>query len=866
MFQSFPTVQQSALQNVESIFLQYQSNENGLTENEVQSRLKLYGENTIKKRELSSWPIELLKLFNAPFNYLLFTLGVVSYFTGSSHTFFLIAIMVLISVLLRFFQEYRSSHAVEKLQALVSIHANVIRQDNENNVKIQESININKLVVGDIVMISAGDLIPADIRLIHTKDLFINQSILTGETMPVEKHNEVLKDISQDIMDLENIAFMGSSVASGSGSGIIIRTGRNTYFGTLAQNTADQVQVTSFDTNINKLSWLLIRFILLMVSLIFLLNGLLKGNWMEAFLFALAVGVGLTPEMLPMIITTNLAKGAIKMSTKQVIVKRLTSIQDIGAMNILCIDKTGTLTQNKIILYKHFDIHGHENSEVLRLAILNSKFQTGLQNMLDKAILNHADTEPEHIELLQNNSCFKVDEIPFDFSRRRMSVIISEAEKPDLLICKGAIEEVLSVCGNVFYNEQVTTISPAILSEIQDLTHKQNLDGFRVIAIAYKEILHSDNKVYTVNDEENLTLLGYISFLDPPKETAPEALKRIQQLGIEIKILTGDNAIVTEAICKIVELPIKNSITGKEIEALNMEQLGLVAEKTTIFAKLTPEHKQRIIKVLQEKGNSVGFMGDGINDAPALKASNVGISVNNAVDIAKESADLVLLEQNLLVLIEGITEGRRVIGNILKYIRMNLSSNFGNVVSITGASIFLPFLPMLPIQILVQNLMYDFSQTAMPFDSVDKEYLLKPQLWHMDKIQEFMLIFGPVSSLFDYITFAIMWFIFDANTITSQARFQSGWFIEGLLSQILIIHLLRTRKIPFLESNASPVLFILTILIMLIGISLPYTYVGPMLGLTHLPYTYFLWLMGILFCYFMLAQVVKTWFIKRFGF
>lgn len=661
-------------------------------------------------------------------------------------------------------------------------------------------------------------------------------------------------------LERNNLGFMGTSVVSGSGKALVISTGRHTYFGSLAKHIMGHRSQTSFDKGVNSVTWLLIKFILIMVPIVFIINIVTKGNWQESFLFALAVAVGLTPEMLPMVVTANLAKGALAMSKHKVIVKRLNSIQNLGAMDILCTDKTGTLTQDRIILQKYLDIGGSDNAQVLEFGFLNSYFQTGLKNMLDRAVIDYTEVE-QQTDL--SNDYKKVDEVPFDFIRRRMSVVLTKENEEHILICKGAVEELMIACSTVQFNNEIISIDENMREKAHTLAHELNEDGFRVIAVAYKKMPITD-KSYSVKDEQDLTLVGLMAFLDPPKDTAIEAIKELHRHGVEVKILTGDNETITKRICKEVELPSDHAVLGHEIEEMTDEQLSEIVSKTTIFAKLTPLQKSRIIKILQSKDHTVGFLGDGINDAAALRDADVGISVDTATDIARESADIILLEKSLLVLGEGVLQGRQVYGNIIKYIKMAASSNFGNVFSVMIASACLPFLPMLPIQLLIQNLCYDISQLALPWDKMDKEFLKTPRKWEPTGIRRFMIYIGPSSSVFDVTTFALLWYFYGANSVAHQEFFQSGWFVEGLLSQTLIVHLLRTQKIPFFQSVAASPLIFMTVIIMVFGLYLPYSKLGPMIKLIHLPGSYFIWLFFTLLSYCILVQLVKTWYIHKF--
>ena len=835
----------------------------GLPEHEAEDRLKEYGPNTIAHQEQSTWYSLLLSNMVSPFNILLLTIALVSYFTTQDlNSSVVIVIIVCLSVTMGFVQEYRSSKATEALQDLVETTASVCRIDDEGHplTPTPNEVPLEELVPGDIIQLSSGDMIPADVRVISSRDLLVAEAALTGEAIPVEKEPEPITEIKG--LDLRNICFMGTNVVSGTARAVVINTGKNTYFGALAKTITRKEEPSSFDKGISQLSWMLIRFILVMVTIVLIINGINKGNWLEAFLFALSVAVGLTPEMLPMIITTNLAKGAMAMSKNKVIVKRLNSIQNFGAMDILCTDKTGTLTQNRIILDKHLDVEGNDSDKVLKYAYLNSFYQTGLKNLLDEAVLKHAEVNDA---LKLDGTYHKVDEIPFDFNRRRMSVLIEDPTGAHFLIAKGAVEEIFQVCSNYELHGSTFPVDEKFVENFKRVSEDLNEDGFRVIALAYKSTPNTQEK-YTTEDEKGLTLLGYISFLDPPKETALQAIAALNNQGVSVKILTGDNDLITRKVCKDVGIVVDHVLLGPDIDTMATEQLIEAIETTTVFAKLTPRHKERIICLLRQKGHVVGFLGDGINDAAAMKAADVGISVDNAADIAKESADIILLEKNLMVLEKGVTEGRIVFGNTIKYIRMALSSNFGNVFSIVGASIILPFLPMLPIHILVQNLLYNTSQIAIPLDRVDEEYLAKPRKWEIQNISRFMFWFGPISSIFDYALFAVMWFIFGANSPEKQTLFQSGWFIEGLLSQTLIIHMIRTRKIPFIQSSAAWPLSLLTVIVMIAGVVIPFSPIASSIHMVPLPLAYFPWLALILVSYCLLTQSIKVWYSNKFGY
>ena len=873
---AFSRVLELALLTPDANLEQLDTSTTGLLDREAEERLEQYGPNTVVHEHNKSIPERILEQFKNPLNLLLLTLAGISYFTGDTESSIIISIMVFLSVTLTFIQEYRSSNAAEKLRAMVSTTASVIRKDKRAGIppEVNEAYNIHirprgpekkeipisQLVPGDIIHLSAGDMIPADVRVLGAKDLFINQSSLTGESMPVEKFALASNTSVQDPLQLDNVCFMGTNVVSGSATAVIITTGANTYFGSLASLVSAERVQTSFDRGVKSFTWLMLRFILFMVPMVFIINGLTKHNWVEAFFFALAVAVGLTPEMLPMIVSVNLGKGALAMSRKKVIVKRLNSIQNFGAMNILCTDKTGTLTQDHIILEKHLDIFGENNMAVLEFAYLNSYYQSGLKNLLDVAVLKHVEmNELLHIE----NDYRKVDEIPFDFVRRRMSVVV-EGHGKHLLICKGAVEEIFNICTDSEIGEEKFPLDDSHFARLRAVTQSLNEDGFRVIAIAYKKIDNAKTN-FSVQDEADMTLVGYIAFLDPPKETAAAAIAALNKHGVAVKILTGDNDIVTRRVCKSVGLHVDRIVLGSEVEKMSDNELADVAEQVEVFAKLSPSQKAKVIKALHLKGHVVGFMGDGINDGPALKAADVGISVDTAVDIAKESADIILLEKNLMVLEEGVIEGRKVFGNIIKYIKMGASSNFGNMFSVLGASAMLPFLPMAPIQILTNNMLYDFSQTAIPTDNVDDEYIAKPRKWDIANIRRFMIFIGPISSIFDYTTYYIMYFIFHANTPAMAPLFQTGWFVESLFSQTLIIHIIRTGKVPFIESRASLPLILTSLIICSVGVWLPISPFAHALGFVRLPTQYWYYLAGMILAYAILTHLMKTWFIKKYG-
>ena len=829
----------------------------GLTPDQVEERLRSAGPNQVAHQARHTIFGELVGRSINPLNLLLLSLATASYFLGDQRAAIVIAVMVVLSISLSFIQEHRSNNAADKLQRMVSIKATVRRQ---TGAEAHDHIDvpIEQLVPGDIVVLSAGDMIPADLRLITAKDLFLNQSTLTGEAMPLEKVAAAHVGAAETPFDLPNICFMGSAVVSGIGCGVVVLTGPRTAFGLVASEIAKQRMLTSFDKGIIRFTWLMLGFIVVMAPLVFVINGLTKGNWLEALLFAVAVAVGLTPEMLPMIVTVNLAKGALAMSRRNVIVKRLNSIQNFGAMNVLCTDKTGTLTQDRIILKRHLDIGGGDLDRVLEYAYLNSFHQSGLKNLLDVAVLRHVELEGG---LKVQERFQKIDEMPFDFERRRMSVVLGRDDGVHILICKGAVEEVFAACKHYAIDGETGPLDQSHFASAMEMTAKLNADGFRVVAVAFKEMPPTQT-TYSVADEADLTLLGYIAFLDPPKETCAAALATLKASGVQVKILTGDNDIVTRKICHEVGLAVDRIVLGSEM-AVSPEELASLAETATVFAKVSPSQKAAIIDALHRKGHVVGFLGDGINDGPALKAADVGISVDSAVDIAKDSADIILLEKSLAVLGDGVIEGRKVFGNITKYIKMGASSNFGNMFSVLGASVFLPFLPMTAIQVLTNNLLYDFSQTTIPTDNVDAEYLAVPRRWDISNIAKFVLFIGPISSIFDYVTYFVM--LYGFNAWTNPALFQTGWFVESLLTQTLIIHIIRTAKIPFVESRASTALITTTIVIAAIGIALPFTWLGGFLGFVPLPPAYWIALCLILLSYVILTHFMKTWFIRRFG-
>ena len=823
----------------------------GLTQTEAAERLRKTGPNEVAQEKPQGWPVRLLKIARNPLVILLVTLSSVSFATGDARAGTVIAVMVALSVGLRFWQEARADQAAAKLKAMIHVTATVVRDGKASEIALRN------LVPGDMIQLSAGDMIPGDVRLLSSKDLFVSQGALTGESLPTEKFHEPETAPASSPTELKNICFMGTSVESGTATAVIVTTGVKTYFGSMAESiTSERVQ-TSFDAGVNRFTWLMIQLMAVMVPLVFVLNGFTKHDWKGAFFFAMAVAVGLTPEMLPMIVSVCLSKGALAMSRSKVIVKRLNAIQNFGGMDVLCTDKTGTLTEDRVVLQRHCNVAGRETEEVLLNGYLISHFQTGLKNLLDRAILD----SPDFHEQAKIEKYKKLDEIPFDFKRRMMSVLVEDPEGKAILLTKGAPEEVFHQCSHFELDGKVSPMDPDLIVGLKAQYESLSNDGFRVLAVAAREI--QGKRVCSKEDESDLRLIGYVAFLDPPKNTAARALEALRLHGVAVKILTGDNPLISRKICKDVGLLPDPMLLGLDVEKLSDSELAEAAEKTTLFARLSPAHKERVIRALRSKGHVVGFMGDGINDAPALRAADVGISVDTATDIAKESADLILLEKDLMVLEGGVTEGRKVFANILKYIRMGASSNFGNMFSVLGASAFLPFLPMLPIQVLTNNLLYDLSQVPIPGDTVDAEQVARPRPWNIDEIRRFVLFIGPISSIFDYSTFFLMLWVFHCWDPARASVFQTGWFVESLATQTIIIHVIRTNKIPFLQSRASRSLTLTTLSIVAFGIWLPYSPLAPALGLTALPGMYWPFLLLTLFAYVGLTQIIKVWLLRK---
>lgn len=890
----------AAKNEIKTVFESLNTSELGLSENEVSKSKSLNGINKITQGKQKTLFEKIVAAFVNPFTAILFCLALVSSVTDmimpyyeifgntkedfSCITVVIIVVMVLISGILRFIQEARSGNAAEKLLSMITTTCTVSRNENKNI-----EIPIEELVVGDIIHLSAGDMIPADIRIIEAKDLFVSQSAITGESEPVEKISKICIEKTDSITEYKNIAFMGSNVISGSATAVVIAVGDNTIFGSMASTISEEPVETSFTKGVNSVSWVLIRFMFIMVPIVFVVNGITKGDWVSAFLFGISIAVGLTPEMLPMIVTTCLAKGAVSMSKKKTIVKNLNSIQNFGAMDILCTDKTGTLTMDKVVLEYHLDVTGKEDARVLRHAYLNSYFQTGYKNLMDIAIIKKTEEQeyenPQFVDL--SNEYKKVDEIPFDFTRRRLSTVVEDSKGKRQMITKGAVEEMLSICTFVEYKGEVKELTHSIKKDILSTVDELNDDGMRVIAVAQKTN-PSPIDTFSVKDESDMVLIGYLAFLDPPKESTEEALKTLKSKGVTTKVLTGDNDKVTRCICKQVGLKYNNILLGSDIDNMDDRELSKRAEVTDVFAKLSPEQKSRIVSVLRESGHTVGFMGDGINDAGAMKVSDIGISVDTAVDIAKESADIILLEKDLNVLGDGITEGRKTYANMIKYIKMTASSNFGNMFSVLAASALLPFLPMVSVQLILLNLIYDLSCTAIPWDNVDEEFLAVPRKWDASSVGKFMLWIGPTSSIFDWITYLFMYFVFCpmfvshsilfndlANHFTGVellrmqasyiALFQAGWFVESMWSQTIVIHMIRTPKVPFIQSHASAPVTILTFLGIIVLTIIPFTPLGTLLGFGTLPFAYFIYLIPCILLYMVLATSIKKAYVKHYG-
>jgi P-type Mg2+ transporter len=846
-----PAVLDAAGKDGENLLKSLRTTAAGLTQTEAEDRVRTSGPNEVAQEHRQGWPVRLFKIIRNPLVILLATLSGISFATGDARAGTVMAVMVALSVALRFIQEARADSAAAQLKAMIHVTATVIRDGAAREMPLRD------LVPGDMIKLSAGDMIPGDVRVLSAKDLFVSQGSLTGESFPVEKFHDAEATAAVSPTEIRNTCFMGTSVESGTATAVVVTTGVHTYLGSMAGSIAEDRALTAFDQGLNRFTWLMIRLMAVMVPLVFLINGFTKQDWESAFFFAMAVAVGLTPEMLPMIVSVCLSKGALAMSRKKVIVKRLNAIQNFGGMDVLCTDKTGTLTEDRVVLQRHCNVAGRETDEVLLDGYLISHFQTGLKNLLDRAILDSSDFhEQALIEKFK-----KLDELPFDFTRRMMSVLVENPEGQPILLTKGAPEDVFHQCSHFELDGKVSPMDPKLIVGLKAEYDSLSNDGFRVLAVATKEML--GKQICSKEDERDLVLKGYVAFLDPPKNTAGPAIEALHKHGVAVKILTGDNQLISRKVCGDVGLSADPMLLGADVEKMSDADLAEAAEKTTLFARLSPAHKQRVIRALRSKGHVVGFMGDGINDAPALRAADIGISVDTATDIAKESADLILLEKDLMVLEGGVTEGRKVFANILKYIRMGASSNFGNMFSVLGASAFLPFLPMAPIQVLTNNLLYDFSQVPIPIDAVDEEQVARPRPWNIDEIKRFIFFIGPISSIFDYTTFFVMLWVFHCWDPSRAPLFQTGWFVESLMTQTLIIHVIRTNKIPFIQSRASWPLTLTTFSIMALGVWLPYSPLASPLGLTGLPRLYWPILLLTLLSYVGLTQMIKVWLLRK---
>ena len=847
-----------AKKDINQLFLDFNTRKTGLNQIEADERLEEYGKNIIDIQNSNNLFERLKEAIINPFNIVLIVVAIITYITDviiaempSYATFVMLVIIVILSAIISFIQTEKSNNAAKKLQKMITNKIDVIR--NGNNIEK----DIEDAVPGDIVKLASGDMIPGDVRFFETKDLFIDQSQLTGESNPVEKFSYTKN--YNDISEINNIGLMGSNVVSGSAKGIILTTGNQTYFGSMAKSLSTDKAKTSFEQNIDSISKLLIRFMIIMIPIIFIVNLYTKSNWLESLMFGITIAVGLLPEMLPVIMTSSLAKGAVMMSKKKTIIKRLSSIQTFGEMDILCTDKTGTLTEDKIILEKYLNVEGKEDKRILKHAFLNSYFQTGLKNLMDIAIINRA--EKEKMAFLEGDY-IKEDEIPFDFTRKRMSVVLKDQNGKRQLITKGAVEEILSICSFIEINGKVEEINKELIENARKIYEDNNNDGLRMIAVAQKNEIHGI-ETFGIQDEKDMVLIGFVGFLDPPKESAKSAIDKLKKHGVRTVVLTGDSEGVALNVCNKLGIDTEYTLTGSKIDEMSDDELKIACEKCYLFSKLTPFQKKRIVKILQENGHTVGYMGDGINDSPPLKQSDVGISVDTAVDIAKEVADIILLEKDLNVLEEGVIGGRKTFANVIKYIKMAVSGNFGNMISVVIASIALPFLPLLPIHILIQNILNDFAQLGMPFDNVEQEYIEKPKKWDVKSIKRFMISFGLLSTVLDILCFLVLWYVFKFNTIEQAAYFQCGWFMFGIISQTFVIHTIRTSKIPFIQATASKQLNISTIVIILATIIIGFTGIAEIFDLKPMPYLYLVWIFILIFVYLIMAQIMKKFYIKK---
>ncbi len=843
---------------INELFEKYKTSFEGISIVELEDRLEKYGKNIIDIKNNNTFLHNLIDALFNPFNIVLMLVAVVTFITDvvisenkDYSTFLLITSTVLISVLISMKEQTKSDNAAKKLKKMITNKMEVIRDD------VQTTVDIENIVPGDIVKLSSGDMIPGDVRFLETKDLFIDQASLTGESNPVEKFTEIKK--YETVTDISNIGFMGTNIVSGTSKAIVLATGNYTYFGSMAKSMYSVNEKNSFEKGIDDISKLLIKFMIVLVPIILCINIFTTKDVIASLIFAITIAVGLTPEMLPVITTSTLAKGAVEMSKKKTIVKRLSSIQTFGQMNILCTDKTGTLTEDKVILEKYMDVNGNESMRILRHAFLNSYFQTGLKNLIDVAIIERA--EKEKLNVLKEKYV-REDEIPFDFTRRRMSVVLKDDNGKRQLITKGAVDEIISICSYIDLNGEAIEITDELRKKAYEVYEQNNKDGLRVLAIAQKNDI-KNIATFGTKDEKNMVLIGFVGFLDPPKESAKRAISTLRKYGVDTVVLTGDSEGVAIKVCQKVGIDTKNCLTGKLVDELTDDELKQKVKTCHLFSKLTPFQKQRIVKIFQENGNTVGYMGDGINDSPPLKQADVGISVDTAVDIAKETADIILLEKDLNVLEQGVINGRKTFTNLLKYIKMATSGNFGNMLSVIIVSLFLPFLPMLPVHILIQNLLNDFAQIGMPFDNVDDEYIKEPKTWNTEGIKKFMFRFGLISTILDAICFSILWFVFKYNTIEKAVYFQSGWFVFGILSQTLIIHTIRTKKIPFIQSKSSKQLLLSTIAIVIIAVAITFTSIAPIFDLAKLPYYYLGWIIILMFIYVIFIQIYKKIYIKK---
>ncbi|MEY8353969.1 magnesium-translocating P-type ATPase [Lachnospiraceae bacterium 54-53] len=850
-----------AFMEEEKLLLHLSASGEGLTSQAAEEKQEEYGPNVITIGSRDTVLHRLREAVINPFNVILLVIAAVNYFTdviASSKPDYLtvgiIVSLVLLSSLVAFVQNQRSNAAAEKLSEMISNQADVWRDG-----KLTE-IPMDEVVPGDMVKLSAGHMLPADVRFLSTKDTFVAQAALTGESAPVEKFCDAENRPGDGLTDLQNIGFMGSNVVSGSATAVVLATGNNTYFGSMAKSLSGDRARTSFERGVDSVSRLLVRMMLVMVPVVFLINGVAKGDWAGALLFAFSIAVGLTPEMLPMIMTSTLAKGAVSMSRHKVIVRTLGAIQTFGEMDVLCTDKTGTLTEDKVVLEKYMNLKGEDDARILRHAYLNSYFQTGLKNLIDLAIINRAGQNGLESIL---SSYSRVDEIPFDFTRRRMSVVLSDQNGKLQLITKGAVEEILEISAFMEMNGTVLPMDEETRRIAMETYEKYNADGLRMIAVAQKNQVPGIG-TFRVEDEKDMVLIGFVGFLDPPKESAGAAIAALRDHGVRTVVLTGDSEGVAAKVCSRVGVDPSGLLTGRDVEQMDDGTLLLAVRTCDLFAKLSPSQKERVVKAFQTAGHTVGYMGDGINDAPPLHQADVGISIDSAVDIAKETADIILLEKDLMVLEEGVIEGRRTFGNIIKYIKMAASGNFGNMISVIAASLFLPFLPMLPVQILTQNLLCDFSQMGIPFDDVDKEYLKKPRKWETGSIKSFMTFFGPLSSVFDILCFVVMWRVMGASRIELSPLFQCGWFVFGTVSQVLVIHLIRTEKLPFAQSRSSMPLFLSTFIVAAIALLTGFTHLSIGLDMQRLPLTFAPWLILILAGYLVCVQLMKSVYIRRY--